>query len=69
MKAPLVSVTKITHSKAMDSEIWITSDGRAYLVTLEGDSRPGPTDGLENHFSKVISFVIPVLGDIDLILG
>ena len=46
----------------MDSEIWITSDGRAYLVTLEDASVPGPT---ENHFSKVNYFVILLLVDIN----
>lgn len=49
----------------MDSEIWITSDGRVYLVTLEGDSVPGPTDGLENHLPKVNYFVMPVIIDIN----
>lgn len=31
-----VFVTQISHPRAMDGEIWITSDGRAYLVDLRG---------------------------------
>lgn len=43
-KAP-VHVVEISHAKAMDGEIWITSDGRAYLVGLHeedsiSESRP-----------------------------
>ena len=33
-----VFVTQISHSRAMDGETWITSDGRAYLVDLRGYS-------------------------------
>lgn len=29
-----VFVTQVLHSRAMDGEMWITSDGRAYLVDL-----------------------------------
>ncbi|KAF8973675.1 RIC1-domain-containing protein [Flammula alnicola] len=38
-----VHITHIAHSRTMDGEIWITSDGRAYLVGLHGNSdRPSP---------------------------
>ncbi|KAF8912940.1 RIC1-domain-containing protein [Gymnopilus junonius] len=36
-----VYVARISHSKAVDGEIWITSDGRVYLVALHDSSR-GP---------------------------
>lgn len=39
LKIILVYVTHISHSRLMNAEIWITSDGRAYLVGLEGISR------------------------------
>ena len=35
-----VFITQISHSRAMDGETWITSDGRAYLVHLRGYSEP-----------------------------
>ncbi|KAF9523584.1 RIC1-domain-containing protein [Crepidotus variabilis] len=34
---PDVSVTQIVSSKTLNGEAWITSDGRAYLVSLQGD--------------------------------
>ncbi|KDR85280.1 hypothetical protein GALMADRAFT_83897 [Galerina marginata CBS 339.88] len=42
-----VHVAQISHSRPMDGEIWITSEGRAYLVGLhdgEGNSEKVPND-------------------------
>ena len=49
-----VFVAQITHSKAMNGEIWVTSDGRAYLVGLQGDDEEGSDQG----HSKVSFFVL-----------
>ena len=38
-----VFITHISHSRVMDGETWIASDGRAYLVDLRDYSEPaGP---------------------------
>ncbi|KAG9037462.1 hypothetical protein FRB95_005401 [Tulasnella sp. JGI-2019a] len=42
-----VTVTNITHSRAIGSEVWITSDGRAYFVQLCGID-PDDSDGDDN---------------------
>ena len=33
-----VHIVEIAQGKAMDDEVWITSDGRAYLCGLHGNS-------------------------------
>ena len=40
MTLSLVFITQISHSRVMDGETWIASDGRAYLVDLRGYSEP-----------------------------
>jgi hypothetical protein len=37
----LVYITQITYSRLMNGEMWITSDGRAYLVGLHGNLDQG----------------------------
>ena len=49
----LVAVKQII-AKAMNGEIWITSDGRAYLVSLQGNSGPENDSSTENRFSEVM---------------
>ena len=48
-----VFITQISHSRVMDGETWIASDGRAYLVDLRGYSEPADP-GLNAQASRAV---------------
>ncbi|KAF8807681.1 RIC1-domain-containing protein [Phlegmacium glaucopus] len=55
-----VFVTQISHSRAMDGETWITSDGRAYLVDLRDQNVvPNPDSPLRWHGTCIHDFKTP----------
>jgi len=53
-----VFVMQIIHSKAMSGEIWITSDGRAYLASLQGDVDQEAGEGSDQSHFTVSRFVL-----------
>ncbi len=67
-------VTSITHSRTIGSEVWITSDGRAYFTQLcgvdpddaDGEDVPGTVTGSiatsEKDSSAGVSNIIHQLG-------
>ena len=54
MTLPSVFITQISHSRVMDGEIWIASDGRAYLVDLRGYSEPADVGLNGAEVSRII---------------
>jgi hypothetical protein len=56
-----VFITQISHSKAMNGETWIASDGRAYLVDLRGCSEPAAI-GLDGARAPQVSRTVLYLG-------
>ena len=56
-----VFIAQIFHSKTMDGETWITSDGRAYFVDLRGYSEPADI-GLDGACAPQVSRTIMYLG-------
>lgn len=52
-----VHVAQISHSKAVDGEVWITSDGRVYLVGLHDNTR-GP-EKTTNDNDEVSAVFLP----------
>jgi len=60
-----VHIVEIAQGKAMDDEVWITSDGRAYLCGLHGNSArtstAGKQLGIENDLVRDLVFSHPLL--------
>lgn len=60
-----VHIIEIVQGKAMDDEVWITSDGRAYLCGLHGISDRASTAGKqldsENLQVRDLYFSYPLL--------
>jgi len=59
-----VRIIQIAQGKSMDDEVWITSDGRAYLVGLHDNSDRTSTAGeqpAEDLQVRDLNFTYPLL--------